>query len=171
MSADKPPVVHTRITGLSLDGSLRYPVRLSIAESIHNGHTRYVQVEPVVAQAFIDEMRGESTQESNGKGGILFQGLKAYTDGQIKTRQPWCVHVSIAPSDAKVWPPTVGTKIRVPFGDETRLFHVRGQVDNCIVLREWWPTKRRWNYSVEGVYYFQARGWTIPTEAYAAVSD
>lgn len=38
-----------------------------------------------------------------------------------------------------------------------RKFHVRGIVDGFAVLREWWPSKQRWNYTVEDPYYFHAR--------------
>ncbi|MCZ7861504.1 hypothetical protein O9X98_08840 [Agrobacterium salinitolerans] len=35
-----------------------------------------------------------------------------------------------------------------------RKFHVQGIVDGMAVLREWWPSKQRWNYTVESPTYF-----------------
>ena len=36
-----------------------------------------------------------------------------------------------------------------------RRFHVRGIVDGQAVLREWWPHKKRWNYSVEDPVFYE----------------
>lgn len=36
-----------------------------------------------------------------------------------------------------------------------RKFHVRGIVDGMVVLREWWRSKQRWNYSVEHPVWFE----------------
>ena len=37
-----------------------------------------------------------------------------------------------------------------------RKFHVRGIVDGLAVIREWWPSKQRWNYTIEDEFYFEA---------------
>lgn len=34
-------------------------------------------------------------------------------------------------------------------------YHVRGFVDDQVILREWWPTKQRWNYTVESPSLFR----------------
>jgi hypothetical protein len=39
---------------------------------------------------------------------------------------------------------------------DPRRFHVRGIVDGQAVLREWWRSKQRWNYTIEHPYYFRA---------------
>lgn len=36
-----------------------------------------------------------------------------------------------------------------------RRYHVRGVVDGHAVLREWWPSKRRYNYTVEHPVAFE----------------
>lgn len=37
-----------------------------------------------------------------------------------------------------------------------RLYHVHGVVGGIAVLKEWWPTKRRWNYTAESEAHFWA---------------
>lgn len=39
-----------------------------------------------------------------------------------------------------------------------RKFEVRGIVDGMAVIREWWRNKGRYNYTVEGWWYFDAFG-------------
>lgn len=35
-----------------------------------------------------------------------------------------------------------------------RLFHVRGVVDDVVVVRTWWASKKRWNYTCESLFLF-----------------
>lgn len=44
-----------------------------------------------------------------------------------------------------------GAKYRNPRG---HLCHIRGVVDDQVVVRTWWPTKRRWNYTCEPTFVF-----------------
>lgn len=36
-----------------------------------------------------------------------------------------------------------------------RRYHVRAIVDGMVVIREWWRSKQRWNYSVEHPVLFE----------------
>lgn len=51
-----------------------------------------------------------------------------------------------------------GVSFRYEFGpgnhNTGRKFHIRGIVDDMAVIREWWKTKQRWNYTIEGPVYF-----------------
>lgn len=48
------------------------------------------------------------------------------------------------------WPPPIGAKLRTGFGNSCdELLHVRGYVDDQIVMRVWFKHKRRWSYRVE----------------------
>ncbi len=47
------------------------------------------------------------------------------------------------------WPLPIGTKIRTTFGNSRdKLYHVRGIVDDMLVIRWWRKGKRRWEYDV-----------------------
>lgn len=45
-----------------------------------------------------------------------------------------------------------------------RKYHVRAIVDEMAVVREWWPTKQRWNYTVEDDIYFAVTGEHLVVE-------
>ncbi|RWF33759.1 hypothetical protein [Mesorhizobium sp.] len=45
-----------------------------------------------------------------------------------------------------------------------RKFHVRGIVDGMAVVREWRPSKQRWQYTVEDDIYFEVAGDRIVVE-------
>lgn len=46
-----------------------------------------------------------------------------------------------------LWPIPVGSKIRTQYGNfNDRLYHVRGHVDDLIVIRWWRTGKQRWHY-------------------------
>lgn len=54
-----------------------------------------------------------------------------------------------------------GVKFRVfyqPDNPNNRTMHVRAIVDGQVVLRQWWPSKRRWNYTVEHPSFFYYSG-------------
>ena len=46
-----------------------------------------------------------------------------------------------------------GTSFKLDYRPD-RKFHVQGIVDGMAVIREWWPSRQRWNYSVESPAYF-----------------
>ncbi|MCV9963888.1 hypothetical protein OIU34_18590 [Pararhizobium sp. BT-229] len=51
-----------------------------------------------------------------------------------------------------------GTTFKLDMGENNyhtgRKFHVQGIVDGRAVIREWWPSKQRWNYTIEPPAYF-----------------
>lgn len=61
------------------------------------------------------------------------------------------------------YPPPIGTTIRyAPHPNTKRVYHVQGIVDNLLVVREWWTTKQRWNYSILDRYWWDGamqHGW------------
>lgn len=45
-----------------------------------------------------------------------------------------------------------------------RKYHVRGIVDGMAVVREWWSSKQRWNYTVEDDIFFEVMGARLVVE-------
>lgn len=43
----------------------------------------------------------------------------------------------------------------VSYSHGKRRYHVRGIVDGMVVLREWWPSKQYWNYTVEHPVFYE----------------
>ncbi len=47
-----------------------------------------------------------------------------------------------------------GVSFRTKPPHRRHIFHIRGIVDDQAVIREWWPSKQRWNYTcVEWAYF------------------
>ena len=53
------------------------------------------------------------------------------------------------------FPPPVGTEIRIVYGNHNdRLYHVRGIVDDNIVVRHWQHSRKRWVYEVFAAWWW-----------------
>lgn len=72
-------------------------------------------------------------------------------------------------------PPSVGARLRkaAPPGDPGELAHVMALVETPddgthVVIRSWWPTKRRWNYQVIGASAFIVGLWRAESSRPAA---